>query len=1290
MIILKHLIVERFRLLREIDLHFPQRGSILIQGPNEAGKSTIFEAIYFALYGEPLAPPSQRGKQPGTDRSLDDLIHYGEPSALVTLDLSIGVTSLSITRTIERGMGQQVSLRVQRLGMPEEAPVTSLKAANERIIAELGRIDGETLRSSCLIEQKGLSLLEQMGGRERETVLRKLLGLEKLTRLSEQFKLTGQDEKLLDESRMRLTLAEVQARIPELSTRLGDIEAALDAVSITEHLAAIHQQELEIDEQQRALEQIEVRRREMRARQNRIQQLKKAGAVLAEIIASYDDIAEAQRALPELERQIAELELRRSEELPALEQRVRDLSELSRSFGTLERMAADLLAVVNSVKELEQELKDYEQLRADIEELDEKIIHARLRVEEAQQAQYEMEEQRRSAKPQLEQRRQRLRRLAQQLKALRQAEEEYRQIQARRGSPEEQVEQLKKVERELQESEQELALVQNEAQQLQQQADDIEKRWRKLSLHRQLEEWQRLKGLMKGLTEAEQHVMAAHQQQERLTMEALAQRRAATIQLGITVACVVLFLLCGGAALVEALNKSIIFATIAGLVALLLAAGAGYSYQIYSKIRKKEQEADRQMQEAINQVSMMVAARETAIRMSGGQGGSQEALEQVEHEIRSLGGSVPRSLEEAQQLLQQVSTPEESLADMQQQMNESRNKALAARNQVNVTMEAVAAARKERARLQALDNRESQEAIHEKLQAKQAAIQQIQSEIVVAAGKEGLALPVGETLNAPTEDGQEQVQPYESVVEDAIKSTEREIAVLDGKLASLPDLATQVKIYQDALDVLLAHRQAHLERLERYQDNPPTQQIAHAREQQLTLRDALRSLQDSLRKRVQPLGIAFGQAAINSAEAGARKQLELLHITLDGKIELENRHAFYTALLKERQESLSDGYRQLAKFSTTLGSWIVPPNPFAEALVALRNRCQREMQQEGEENILRELEELRLQEGASRVKIELCREEIETAQERVATTLAQRNRPPAKGFTLVDIAAVWPLVGQYSPEQRAPLEEEQAGVDQELRRLEQQELDLSTQLHTGGEKLDLELARKHVEQQERNYQTKKRAGLLIDATCERIMRKMVPRTEYFMQQLLPLLTRGRYHDVRLTTEPEEGTASGGPFQLRIWEASAGAYIVKSALSSGTADQISLALRLAFAIAALPRELGAAPGFLLLDEPVGSFSRDRMQALAQIITGDMLGSHFEQILFISHDSAFESTSFPYHVSIEDGTIVESNLSMKAGDVQRTSPQERDQSGLYTPARLTWPSEPDAHSNGTTPLTASQPL
>src|SRR6266571_6307097 len=156
MIILKHLTVERFRLLREVNLHFPQRGSILIQGPNEAGKSTLLESIYFALYGEPLtskSPAPRAGARPAP--TLDELVLYGAPQATVTLVLSIGATEMTITRSIVRSEGggeQQVTLHVRKLGMPAEEPITHLATANERIIAELEGMDGETLRDSCFIE----------------------------------------------------------------------------------------------------------------------------------------------------------------------------------------------------------------------------------------------------------------------------------------------------------------------------------------------------------------------------------------------------------------------------------------------------------------------------------------------------------------------------------------------------------------------------------------------------------------------------------------------------------------------------------------------------------------------------------------------------------------------------------------------------------------------------------------------------------------------------------------------------------------------------------------------------------------------------------------------------------------------------------------------------------------------------------------------------------------------------------------------------------------------------------
>ncbi|HEU5379175.1 MAG TPA: AAA family ATPase [Ktedonobacteraceae bacterium] len=1243
MIILKHLTVEHFRLLRQVDLHFPSRGSILIQGPNEAGKSTLFESIYFALYGEPLSTDSARRG----GANLDDLISYGEKIAAVTLAVSVGATELTITRTIERGRGQRISLVVQRLGMPEEQPITSLLIANTRIVRELGHIDGETLRNSDLIEQKGLGRLERLSGAEREATLRRLLGLEKFVRLEEQFKLNPTDERLLKESAEHLKLAELQARIPEVSAQLGETEASLDAVTVADALAEIDQQEEEIAEQQLALEGLEMQRNELKGRQSRVKQLKKANETLGQIIAAYDAMAEAQNEMPELERQITELERREREELPALEQRVRELSELSKSFGTLEHMAADLLTVVNTIKGLEQEVREFERIQETQGDLDAQIAHAQLLVDESVQAQQEVEEQNRSGKPKLEARRLRLKALAEKLQTLKKTEEQQAHAMAQNNLAEENGVALRKVWRELQETEQELELVERDARQVQQRADAVDQRWRKINIRRQLVDWQRLKGLSQGLADAERHLQIAHQRQEKLTSAEDEAKNRKNKAMFIFFAIVALFVTSAVLAIVSFLSSPLQGGIFFGLCCLLSIVGFWRAGK-WIAAKREHDETLVAMQEGVNSVSMMVAARQAAVRM----GGNHEALALVEREITALGGSIPPSIEAAQQILDQHPEVEESIAELQKKLNESRDEAQAARNQVNVTMEAVAALRKEYTRLQDQRKQEDWDVLDEKQRAISDRIEQLHAEIASSAGQEGLPIPVGVRPTSPDHVASE--AELKVHIDDAIRSTEREIAILESKMDVVPNLEAQVKIHRDALEILLARKKNLVERHEQFQATHPTQRIERAREEQATLRDALRSLQDALRLRVQPLGVSFGQTSISTAETASRKQLEALHIALGNKEDMQARRNAYAELLKERRESLSEHYRQLAKFSGSLGSWIIPPNPFAEALVALRLRCEREMQEANDTGIQGEFEGLKMQEGALNARIALCTQEIEEIQERISALLTQRNRPAPKNYARSEIAAVWPLVGEHTPQDREKLEQQQTSLEAELRSLEEKELKLSQQLQTGGKKLDLEEARQRMELQERSYSTKKHGSLMLKAVTDRLMCKMLPRIEYYLQQLLPALTAGRYRDLRLTTENDEGAASGGTLKLSVWEPAASEYIPCSALSGGTADQVSLALRLAFSIAALPRELNAAPGFVMLDEPLSSSSRERMQALVDIVTGETLGQHFEQVLFISHNSAFDPALFSYHIYVDDGLIAESSLPVVVEHVPAPGP------------------------------------
>jgi DNA repair exonuclease SbcCD ATPase subunit len=113
--------------------------------------------------------------------------------------------------------------------------------------------------------------------------------------------------------------------------------------------------------------------------------------------------------------------------------------------------------------------------------------------------------------------------------------------------------------------------------------------------------------------------------------------------------------------------------------------------------------------------------------------------------------------------------------------------------------------------------------------------------------------------------------------------------------------------------------------------------------------------------------------------------------------------------------------------------------------------------------------------------------------------------------------------------------------------------------------------------------------------------------------------------------------------LEVWDDRAGRYLTKSIFSGGTRNQISLGLRLAFALATLPQELGTAPGFIFLDEPLSSFDGPRTRALVDLITGDgLIARSFAQVFVISHSRAVDPQQFRYHLRMDGGYAVSSDL------------------------------------------------
>ena len=220
MIILKQLRVENFKLLRKVEITFPRQGSVLVEGLNESGKSTLFESIFYALYGVPLVTEG-RGKG-----NLDSVIRYGADAMSVDLSVEVDQAELEVHRAVRRGKSSQARLVVRNPGVPEEQ-VAGVLAVNDRMVRELGGLDGEALLNSCFVEQKKLSKLEDLATGQRKDSLRKLLNLEKLTDLGEKFRATPQDERALAEARQRLELAQVAAALPAVTAERASLESSL-------------------------------------------------------------------------------------------------------------------------------------------------------------------------------------------------------------------------------------------------------------------------------------------------------------------------------------------------------------------------------------------------------------------------------------------------------------------------------------------------------------------------------------------------------------------------------------------------------------------------------------------------------------------------------------------------------------------------------------------------------------------------------------------------------------------------------------------------------------------------------------------------------------------------------------------------------------------------------------------------------------------------------------------------------------------------------------------------------
>ena len=169
--ILTNIRLENFKKYVTFDLEFTQ-GLIGIIGKNGSGKSTIFEAILFALYGE--------AKKRGNKELIRNANATTKDAVVVELEFEFESVSYKVIREF-RGKALSANAKLYKNG---ELTTTGAKEVTNAIVA-LTKMSKDAFMYTLFASQKELTSLSTLKNEDRKRMIRRLLGLEKIDFIEE-------------------------------------------------------------------------------------------------------------------------------------------------------------------------------------------------------------------------------------------------------------------------------------------------------------------------------------------------------------------------------------------------------------------------------------------------------------------------------------------------------------------------------------------------------------------------------------------------------------------------------------------------------------------------------------------------------------------------------------------------------------------------------------------------------------------------------------------------------------------------------------------------------------------------------------------------------------------------------------------------------------------------------------------------------------------------------------------------------------------------------------------------
>src|SRR5438128_9578808 len=320
------LYANNFKKLRLKQPLFFTEGIILITGLNESGKSTILDAILYALFGRMIRPSQKPGN--------DEIISYGASDCTVKLEFAIGPKKDRVTREVHKTRPGRALLQELRPDSTTRNLATSFSETTDEVERLFGGITYNEIVASSVVAQKDLERLIKQRLDDRRKVINIFLNLDSFNRVQDQLDgersriegTTRNPGQLTIERERLLSLQDQLKRYREAETQLATLAERIQKLKL--ELADVEQRFATTDSLHKTLKQYDDAVKLQQSLRQEVQDKSRLAETLQQQLAGISSQRE------ELEK--ARSEINQLSELPKIESQLAQASSMLKELQSAE------------------------------------------------------------------------------------------------------------------------------------------------------------------------------------------------------------------------------------------------------------------------------------------------------------------------------------------------------------------------------------------------------------------------------------------------------------------------------------------------------------------------------------------------------------------------------------------------------------------------------------------------------------------------------------------------------------------------------------------------------------------------------------------------------------------------------------------------------------------------------------------------------------------------------------------------------------------------------------------